>query len=179
MFRVLNLHISRYDHFSVLCELLPSAIPSLAINLLATSNGYFNQSLRTKLNAGLSCGVFGPPADRGMFLNLNNDPFLWDQFARCAFPGHAFFKLLYRLNSLEREVNEYVTSVGKICLFFNIYTFILRLLLFVKVVYKYIYISKFFINWFAADRYLFLFHSPFHMCLMACALTGFEEYIAA
>ena len=27
----------RYDHFAVLCELLPAAIPSLAVNLLATS----------------------------------------------------------------------------------------------------------------------------------------------
>ncbi|XP_046658551.1 hexosaminidase D-like [Homalodisca vitripennis] len=101
----------RYDHFSVLCELLPSAVPSLAINLLATSHGYFNQSLRTKLNTGLSCGMFGPSAERGMFLNLNNDPFLWDQFSRCAFPGHTFFKLLYRLNGLEREVSELVTTV--------------------------------------------------------------------
>nr|AJO25051.1 beta-N-acetylhexosaminidase [Nilaparvata lugens] len=48
----------RYDHFAVLCELLPSAIPSLAVTLLATSHGYFNQSLRPKLNSALSCGVF-------------------------------------------------------------------------------------------------------------------------
>lgn len=103
----------RYDHFAVLCELLPSAIPSLAVNLLATSHGYFNQSLRTKLNAGLNCGVFGPSAERGAsFLNLNNDPFLWDQFSRCAFPGHTFFKLTYRLNGVEREVAELVQSVS-------------------------------------------------------------------
>lgn len=102
----------RYDHFAVLCELLPSAVPSLAVNLLATSHGYFNQSLRTKLNAGLSCGVFGPSAEHGAsFLNLNNDQFLWDQFSRCAFPGHTFFKLTYRLNGVEREVAELVQSV--------------------------------------------------------------------
>ena len=29
----------RYDHFSNLCELLPAAIPSLAVNLLTTSRG--------------------------------------------------------------------------------------------------------------------------------------------
>uniref|UniRef100_A0A1B6C721 beta-N-acetylhexosaminidase n=1 Tax=Clastoptera arizonana TaxID=38151 RepID=A0A1B6C721_9HEMI len=102
----------RYDHFAVLCELLPAAIPSLVVNLLATSHGYFNSSLRNKLNTGLSCGLFGPSGDRGSsFLNLNNDPYLWDQFSRCAFPGHTFYKLLYRLNGIEREVAEMITSV--------------------------------------------------------------------
>ncbi|XP_075222877.1 hexosaminidase D-like isoform X2 [Lycorma delicatula] len=104
----------RYDHFAVLCELLPSAIPSLAVNLLVTSHGYFNQSLRTKLNNGLSCGVFAPSIDRSTsFLNLNNDPYLWDQFSRCVFPGHSFYKLLYRMHSIEREVAEMVNSVTK------------------------------------------------------------------
>lgn len=32
----------RYDHFSNLCELLPAAIPSLAVNLLTTSRGVIN-----------------------------------------------------------------------------------------------------------------------------------------
>lgn len=32
----------RYDHFAVLCELLPAALPSLILNLVATSNGFFN-----------------------------------------------------------------------------------------------------------------------------------------
>lgn len=109
---VMSVLYARYDHFATLCELMPSAIPSLAINLLATSNGYFNQSLRTKLNTGLSCGVFGPTSDRSTFLNLNTDPFLWDQFSRCAFPGNSFFKLLYRLNSIEREVSEFITMVS-------------------------------------------------------------------
>ncbi|XP_039282555.1 hexosaminidase D isoform X2 [Nilaparvata lugens] len=110
----------RYDHFAVLCELLPSAIPSLAVTLLATSHGYFNQSLRPKLNSALSCGVFvGNSLDNrgssssGSFLSLNNDPFLFEQFSRCVFPGHAFFRLLYRLSTVEREVAEAVASIRK------------------------------------------------------------------
>lgn len=35
----MNVFLSRYDHFSVLCELLPVAIPSLAVCLQALENG--------------------------------------------------------------------------------------------------------------------------------------------
>jgi len=45
----------RYDHFAVLCELLPAGLPSLAVNLLATSHGYFNDSLKAPLLKELSC----------------------------------------------------------------------------------------------------------------------------
>ena len=45
----------RYDHFAVLAELLPVAIPSLAINLLATTQGFFNESLKAELYKRLDC----------------------------------------------------------------------------------------------------------------------------
>ena len=32
----------RYDHFATLCELLPSAIPSLITSLSTVSKGYFS-----------------------------------------------------------------------------------------------------------------------------------------
>ena len=32
----------RFDHFAVLCELLPAAIPSLAVTLLTASKGKTN-----------------------------------------------------------------------------------------------------------------------------------------
>ncbi|KAK9497674.1 hypothetical protein O3M35_004359 [Rhynocoris fuscipes] len=99
----------RYDHFSVLCELLPAAIPSLVITLTATAYGYMNSSLRNIINNRLSCGVFGPVTH----FNLNNDPYLWDSYSRCTFPGHAFFKLTYRLNGIEKEADELINSVRK------------------------------------------------------------------
>ncbi len=37
----------RYDHFAVLCELLPVATPSLAINLLTLQNGVYNESVES------------------------------------------------------------------------------------------------------------------------------------
>lgn len=42
----------RYDHFAVLCELLPIAIPSLALCLTSTSKGYFE--IDAKENALMS-----------------------------------------------------------------------------------------------------------------------------
>lgn len=86
----------RYDHFAVLCETLPSSVPSMVVNLLATARGFMNQSLRATLNEGLNCSVSGHGGNEYEedFLNLNNDPFLWDQFSRCGFPGNQFFRYL-------------------------------------------------------------------------------------
>ncbi|NXP58894.1 HEXDC Hexosaminidase, partial [Chloropsis cyanopogon] len=36
----------RYDHFSVLCELLPVAIPSLAVCLQALKNGGYSENIK-------------------------------------------------------------------------------------------------------------------------------------
>ncbi|XP_069678922.1 hexosaminidase D-like [Periplaneta americana] len=109
----------RYDHFAVLCELLPAAVPSLAVNLLATSHGYFNQSLKGKLQSSLGCARPGSPASSSSYsrtesiVNLNSDPYLWDKFGRCFFPGAPFFKLTYRLHAAEIEVKEFLDSVMK------------------------------------------------------------------
>lgn len=99
----------RYDHFSVLCELLPASIPSLVVTLATTTHGFLNSSIRNKLNSYLDCGVFGPTS----FFNLNNDPFLWDSYSRCTFPGNAFFKLTYRLSIAEKEAKELIEMIRK------------------------------------------------------------------
>ncbi|XP_075222882.1 hexosaminidase D-like isoform X1 [Lycorma delicatula] len=112
----------RYDHFAVLCELLPSAIPSLAVNLLVTSHGYFNSSLYSKLINYLSCGESATSTTRSYYyqlplstshLDLKNDPHLWKLLSQFAFPGHSFCKLLYHLQRIESEVAKKVTSVTK------------------------------------------------------------------
>jgi hexosaminidase len=103
--------------------MLPAALPSLVVSLTAVSHGYANNSLRNKLYAALDCGVTsgvgqyargGGGADSdlrgGSFLDLDSDPFLWDQFSRCMFPGSQFYRMLYRWHTLEKEVNEYLTS---------------------------------------------------------------------
>ena len=68
-----------------------------------------NSSIRNKLNTYLGCGVFGPTT----FFNLNTDPFLWDSYSRCTFPGHTFFKLTSRLNNAEKEAKELIEIIRK------------------------------------------------------------------
>ncbi|KAF4531356.1 hypothetical protein B566_EDAN017262 [Ephemera danica] len=102
----------RYDHFAVLCELLPPAVPSLALAIAATSHGFFNTSLRPAIHSALRC----PPARTthpSAFLNLNSDPYLWERFSSCAFPGVASFRLTSRLDVAERDVEEFLLTAKR------------------------------------------------------------------
>lgn len=80
----------------------------MAINLLATSNGYFNQTLRGKLYSALNCQSESSSHSNLGFVNFNSDPFMWNKLSRCFFPGSAFYKLLYRLHTTEKEVKEFL-----------------------------------------------------------------------
>lgn len=102
----------RYDHFAVLCELLPAGIPSLALSLLSTTYGYFNSSLKHTFLSILSCPQHVSHRNQP-FINLDADPYLWDKLGRCMFPGSLFFRLTYRLHTMENEVNEYIKSTKK------------------------------------------------------------------
>ena len=101
----------RYDHFAVLCELLPAAIPSLAVNLVATTNGFFNESLEKPLFKSLGCvqqsGRYSSSID------LENDNFLWDKLSWCYFPGTNFFKVTKNLVTAEVEVGDFLRKVEK------------------------------------------------------------------
>ena len=101
----------RYDHFAVLCELLPAAIPSLVVNILATAHGFFNQTLEKPFYEALGCvQYFGRSRS---FVDLQNDNFLWDKLSWCYFPGNNFFKLTKSLVATEREVGEFLYKVEK------------------------------------------------------------------
>ncbi|KAK5644619.1 hypothetical protein RI129_005919 [Pyrocoelia pectoralis] len=97
----------RYDHFAVLCELFPASLPSLSLNLLTVSNGYFNLSLKNQLLSALSCPEHGSGRPTP-FIALEVDPHLWDKLGRCMFPGSPIFRLMYRLHNTENEVVEYL-----------------------------------------------------------------------
>ncbi|KAL3269502.1 hypothetical protein HHI36_008568 [Cryptolaemus montrouzieri] len=100
----------RYDHFAVLCEVLPAGIPSLALSLTAATYGYFNSSLRSIFLSGLSCPRENLNSN-SPFIALDYDPFLWDKLARCLFPGSHIFRLVYRLHSAELETKEYLKQI--------------------------------------------------------------------
>ncbi|KAB0790321.1 hypothetical protein PPYR_12458 [Photinus pyralis] len=97
----------RYDHFAILCELFPASLPSLSLNLLAVSTGYFNLSLKNRLLSALSCPEHGSGRPTP-FIALEADPHLWDKMGRCMFPGSPVFRLMYRLHNTENEVVEYL-----------------------------------------------------------------------
>ena len=101
----------RYDHFAVLCELLPAGIPSLAVNLIATSNGFFNETLGKPLFKALGCVQHS--GKYNSFVDLENDNFLWDKLSWCFFPGTNFFKVTKNLVSTEVEVRDFLHKVEK------------------------------------------------------------------
>lgn len=44
---------SRYDHYATLCELLPSALPSLAMCLAVLKEGHFDNEIHEKVSRNL------------------------------------------------------------------------------------------------------------------------------
>ncbi|XP_023324784.1 hexosaminidase D [Eurytemora carolleeae] len=86
----------RYDHFSVLCELLPAGLPSLAIDLLSVSHGSYNVSLNSKFFQSLSC-----PDNyrRQVILNLKIN--------------HVKLKVTEKLVLLEKDVFEFLDKAER------------------------------------------------------------------
>lgn len=87
----------RYDHFSVLCELLPVAIPSIAINLAVLQapdlNG-FPVELPSHISEALHC-------DSTISLNIPEPQYGW---TKCNFHGISIYNIILRLFSLMQEV---------------------------------------------------------------------------
>ncbi|KAK2717605.1 hexosaminidase D-like [Artemia franciscana] len=93
----------RYDHFAVLCELLPGSLPSLAMTLSLVSNARIDLPIAKKVYQVLEC-INSPKYES--FFDLTYDPKLVDKLAYCFFPGASFFKALYRLEKLQNEVDK-------------------------------------------------------------------------
>lgn len=87
---------SRYDHFAVLCELLPPATPSLVLTLLTAAHGSLTSAALRDAHALLQC----PPH---VALDPARDPHLWAA-RECAFPGANAAALLHRYALLREEV---------------------------------------------------------------------------
>ena len=87
---------SRYDHFAVLCELLPVALPSLILNLQAISLNTTSEVAKFKqAEKLLKClsSVESRNYDRLTLTSLEQDPHQFD-LRRCKFPGENVWVLL-------------------------------------------------------------------------------------
>ncbi|XP_026850248.1 hexosaminidase D isoform X1 [Drosophila persimilis] len=100
----------RYDHFAVLCELLPVGMPSLMVSLSTVSKGYFSTNPRDNdLLRVLQC-VFQPDSRRSgrPWLELHPNAHHSQLFAVCNYPGHMVFKYALRLYDKLAEVGVYL-----------------------------------------------------------------------
>ncbi|KAH8311568.1 hypothetical protein KR044_006961 [Drosophila immigrans] len=100
----------RYDHFAVLCELLPVGMPSLMTSLSTVSKGYFSTNPRDNdLLRVLRC-VFQPDSRRSghPWLELHPNAHHSQLFAVCSYPGHLVFKYALRLYDKLSEVGVYL-----------------------------------------------------------------------
>ncbi|XP_075626930.1 hexosaminidase D isoform X3 [Balearica regulorum gibbericeps] len=93
----------RYDHFSVLCELLPVAIPSVAVCLQALMNGGYSEKIKENVEKLLGMS------------NLETDTFMSTSLG--TFPGSNILTLVtqvsfYLKSSVDEllERNRYVTG---------------------------------------------------------------------
>ncbi|XP_017856347.1 PREDICTED: hexosaminidase D [Drosophila arizonae] len=100
----------RYDHFAVLCELLPVGMPSLMTSLSTVAKGYFSINPRdNELLHVLRC-VFQPDSRRSghPWLELHPNAHYSQLFAVCSYPGHLVFKYALRLYDKLAEVRNYL-----------------------------------------------------------------------
>lgn len=102
----------RYDHFAVLCELLPASIPSLAICLSTVAKGYFNVEVgNNAIFSALTCPE--PSTERLIhrpWIELQQDPEL-SSFSKCMFPGSPIFRFVHHLTSITTETREYLDAL--------------------------------------------------------------------
>lgn len=100
----------RYDHFAVLCELLPTSLPTLAICLSTASRGYFEvkQEDNPVLTA-LTCPEGSSNSERP-WLDLINDPTL-QSFSKCMFPGNGVFRYVAKMATTLQQARELIDSI--------------------------------------------------------------------
>ncbi|XP_067010498.2 hexosaminidase D [Anabrus simplex] len=109
---------SRYDHFAVLCELLPVSVPSLILNLLYASLKRTKRELSKMTEQEelkfifevwlqhLSC----PPYNKFDANELANDPYQW-HLSTCGFPGSNLYEAIGAYLLLKSRVDSLYTDL--------------------------------------------------------------------
>ncbi|XP_064099266.1 LOW QUALITY PROTEIN: hexosaminidase D-like [Macrobrachium nipponense] len=85
----------RFDHFAVLCELLPQAIPSLAVNLMYINERKADHAALGKVGSLLKCNSF-----------LNLDLKYLEYANKCDFPGSDVYEMSQKLYILKKDIDS-------------------------------------------------------------------------
>ena len=107
----------RYDHFASLCELLPTALPSLIVNLLTISHGKFDSKIVfEKFDKIMGCtspniNVNNYYSSNNNDVDFTNDPHLFNHCANCQFPGSKVFRMVEQHTEIIKRVNNYIYDV--------------------------------------------------------------------
>ncbi|KAG1655346.1 Hexosaminidase D [Nymphon striatum] len=97
----------RYDHFGTLCETLPVGFPSLILNMLTVTKGYFDESIFHSMKILLQCTSTYNLWRR---TDLDEDPYLYSKLQFCFYPGSQVYQLTKRVSQQVKAVNDYVYS---------------------------------------------------------------------
>ena len=89
---------ARYDHFAVLCELLPASVPSLAINLLILAQGGLTNltSLATTFYSAIGCQATSASRPAEILPDLRS----------CRWAGAGVYRLVSRVGEVRRKVED-------------------------------------------------------------------------
>lgn len=99
----------RYNHFLELCELLPIAIPSLALCLSVSTMGYFEPNHNeTLIFSTLSCQQ--PKKIGPTIISINGEQIANDYatFTNCHFPGHQAMMFSLDLHSIVDKTHDFL-----------------------------------------------------------------------
>ncbi|XP_013407947.1 uncharacterized protein LOC106171956 [Lingula anatina] len=94
----------RFDHFGVLCELLPSGLPSLAVCLTALKNGGFGEEELQTVTESLGCNATLPlslPAKYNTPINIS-----------CTFPGNKIYTILQEYHKSRLQYDYIVSNLA-------------------------------------------------------------------
>lgn len=100
---------SRYDHFAVLCELLPIAMHSLILNLVIITSGAHDYEASKRAHRLLQCN-----GQKSLFTpqELRRNPQQWDAH-RCRFSGSGLLGLLSSYNMNRHEVETSLEHISE------------------------------------------------------------------
>lgn len=91
----------RFDHFAIICEIIPVGLLSAAVNMAVLKNGQYDFEVMRSVSQSLKCSSV-------LYFDKNSSPFI----PQCSFPGvhvfHAVQTLHSTINSVEEQVfNDY------------------------------------------------------------------------